>query len=190
MHTICELTRSMKVEKHDNINVIGQGQPQIMFLYTDLDNNGAALIKYHFKSLHLIAACQQSSRASFKKSKQKQQLPYITFNDKTTRETWHKMIREMQRGLLLARSEKKVTLLLIIPHFTAKKDLQFIKQAESNIIILGTILSSNLKCKTVLQKNPFVRAHLLLCKCIKMFLHHSSVYSISPLWAHQSQSSK
>ena len=45
MHTICELTKSIKVEKLDNINVIGQGQPQIMFRLTDPDNNGAALIK-------------------------------------------------------------------------------------------------------------------------------------------------
>ena len=57
---------------------------------------------------HLTVASQQPSRASIKKSKQKQQHPYITFNDKTARETWHKMIREMQIGLLLAKSEMKV----------------------------------------------------------------------------------
>ena len=38
IHTICELTSNMKVEKHENINVIGQGQPQISFLITNVDN--------------------------------------------------------------------------------------------------------------------------------------------------------
>ena len=38
IHTICELTNNIKVEKHENINVIGQGQPQITFLPINVDN--------------------------------------------------------------------------------------------------------------------------------------------------------
>lgn len=57
-------------------------------------------------------------------------------------------------------SQKWVASLVVYFHnilYPAKKDLQFIKQAESNIIILASLLNSNLKCKTVVQRQPHVR---------------------------------
>ena len=105
--TICDLTRNMKIEKQDNVNVLGQGQPHIIFLLQNKNDGMALLHSYQSHHLSLTTATQHQQhviRGTFRKNSKKPNQPYIIFNDRTTRETWLKMILEMQIGLVLAKS--------------------------------------------------------------------------------------
>ena len=67
MHTICELTSNMKVEKHENINVIGQGQPQITFLLSNVDDkhdNGTTTVRIDPLCFFFFPYCSQSTTFS------------------------------------------------------------------------------------------------------------------------------
>lgn len=106
LFTICDLTQNIKVEKQDNVNVLGQGQPHIMFLLQNHANGTTCFISLTYLSVtYAVNQQQHSVRSTLNKSTKKSKHPYIIFNDKTTREIWLKMILEMQMGVLLAKSE-------------------------------------------------------------------------------------
>lgn len=47
VHTICNLTTNVKVEKQDNVTVLGQGQPHITFLLENGDKHDTGKISFN-----------------------------------------------------------------------------------------------------------------------------------------------
>ena len=86
-------------------------------------------------------------------------LPFVSFGSVAMRDLWHKMITELLAGMSLVLGKLLVKVVLhqcVMFVMTAKKDVSFMQQAESNIIIYSAIFYSPLSCRTQLVKDPSV----------------------------------